>query len=384
MELTSWELLTLLSLATLGCLAATVRLWPRVAAARPGAVAARAGLLIGCQVVLILTLIVGLNGYYLFYGTWHDLLGAAGGKVRTEQGRRPPAPPNAAVASQVVRKVAAELDPGAAGRTGHADPARDGQVEHLAIHGVRTGIDAESYVYLPPQYFQPGFAARRFPVALFIAGYPASDRLTWIDKGHLPEEAARAQAAGRAQPMIYVMMRPTVKDGWDTECADVPGGPKVETFFAQDVPEAIAGTYRTPRSAKGWGVAGYSTGGYCAAKLAMLHSDRFSAAANMAGHFHALLDTTTRDLYNGSPALRRSSNLIWRLQNLPQPPLSILVASADVGENTFPSAQRFMRAARPPLVVDTVLLPTGGHNFKTFRKYIPPTVQWLSAQLRGE
>ena len=36
------------------------------------------------------------------------------------------------------------------------------------------------------------------------------------------------------------------------------------------------------------------------------------------------------------------------------------------------------------LVVDKLLLPTGGHNFKTFRKYIPPSIAWLSAHLKGE
>ncbi|WP_131762876.1 alpha/beta hydrolase, partial [Actinomadura fibrosa] len=288
--------------------------------------------------------------------------------------------PRAAAVTQVVRTVRAGLGPA---RGGGRDPARDGQVEHLDIRGVRTGIASEAYVYLPAQYFQPAYAARRFPVVVLLAGYPAADRKVWISKGHIPRDAADATAAGRVQPMIYVMMRPTVRNGWDTECADVPGGPAVETFFAQDVPEAIATTYRTPDDRRGWGLAGYSTGGYCAAKLALLHSDRFAAAVSMAGHFEALLDPTTRALYGGSRALRRSSDLTWRLRNLPQPPVSILVASADVGEKTFPSARRFMAAARPPLVVDSVLLRTGGHNFKTFRMYIPPSLRWLSARLRA-
>ncbi|MGI5164826.1 alpha/beta hydrolase [Spirillospora sp. CA-253888] len=381
MELTSWGLLGLLTASTLGCLAATVWLWPRLAGRGVVRAALRPVLLLGTQVVVVLTLLTGVNSYYLFYGTWKDLLSAAGGKAQQKQQVRPPARADTAASSQVVRKVTPDLAPG---RKGKGGPGVNGQVEHLEIRGVRTGIESEAYVYLPPQYFQPQYATRRLPVAVFIAGYPAADRLTWIDKGHLPEEALAMGGSGQIQPMIYVMMRPTVQDGWDTECADVPGGPKVETFFAQDVPEAIAGTYRTPLSRKGWGLAGYSTGGFCATKLAMLHSDRFAAAASMAGHFHALLDTTTRDLYSGSKEIRRNNNLIWRLKNLPQPPVSVLVGSALVGEKTYPSAQKFMAAARPPLQVDKVLLPTGGHNFKTFRKYIPPTMKWLSGHLQGE
>ncbi|QXJ21905.1 esterase [Actinomadura graeca] len=380
MGLTSWGLLVLLASLTSGSLAATVWAWPRAASAGLRAAAGRVLLLLGCQLTVLVTLVTALNGYYLFYGSWADLASAAGGRAQAAR-HGPAAVPNARAASQVVRKVRESLAPARAGRP---LPERDGQVEHLDIRGIRTGISSEAYVYLPPQYFQRPFAARRLPVVIFIAGYPAADRQVWIGKGHVPDTVAREQRAGRVQPMIYVLMRPTVEDGRDTECADVPGGPKVETFFAQDVPEAISETYRTAYDRAGWGLAGYSTGGYCATKLAMLHSGRFAAAVSMAGHFHALLDTTTGDLYGGSARLRRDNDLIWRLRNLPQPPVSVLVASADVGEKTFPSARRFMAAARPPLVVDRVLLPTGGHNFKTFRKYIPPSIRWLSAHLKGE
>ncbi|TDD65827.1 alpha/beta hydrolase [Actinomadura rubrisoli] len=380
MGLTSWGLLGLLAVVVFACLGATVWAWPRVASRGARAAGVRVLLLLGCQVAVMLTLITALNSYYLFYGTWTDLISAAGGNAQAGR-HKPPPNPNAAAATEVVRTVRAKLGPS---RGGKHVPERDGQVEHLDIRGIRTGISAEAYVYLPPQYFQPAYAARRLPVVILIAGYPAADRLVWISKGHIPQDAAQAGAAGQIQPMIYVMMRPTVEDGWDTECADVPGGPKVETFFAQDVPEAVSATYRAPYGRQGWGLAGYSTGGYCATKLTLLHSDRFAAGVSMAGHFHALLDTTTRELYGGSKSLQRGNDLIWRLRNLPQPPVSILVASADVGEKTFPSAQRFMAAARPPLVVDKVLLPTGGHNFKTFRKYIPPSVRWLSGHLRGE
>lgn len=378
MGLTSWGLLGLLSSITFACLGATMWAWPRVASPGPRAAGVRVLLLLGCQLPVLLTLLTALNGYYLFYGSWQDLTSAAGGRAQVRQ-HGPTPNPNAA--ARVARKVREGLAPGGSGR--HV-PARDGQVEFLNIQGIRTGISSQAYVYLPPQYFQPAYAAKRLPVVILIAGYPASDLRVWLRKGQIPQDALQAGAAGRIQPMIYVMMRPTVEKGWDTECADVPGGPKVETFFSQDVPEAIAQTYRVASDRKGWGLAGYSTGGYCATKLAMLHSDRFAAAASMAGHFHALLDTTTRDLYGGSKDLQRASDLIWRLKNLPQPPVSILVASASVGEKTFPSAQRFMAAARPPLVVDKVLLPTGGHNFKTFRKYIPPSIRWLSTHLQGE
>lgn len=377
MGLTSGGLIALLSVLTIVALAGTVWVWPRLTTGGIGFLAMRAGVLLGGQTLIVLLLLVIVNAYYQFYGNWNDLMGAAGGKTTIHQ--HPQTRPNAAATTQVTRTITAKLGPGHGAR-----PSRDGQLQHLEIHGVRTGLSGDAYVYLPPEYFKKEFAAKRFPVVMMIAGYPSVDHLTWIDKGHVPDEAAKQLSAGQIQPMIYVMMRPTVEPGWDTECADVPGGPKVESFFAQDVPDAVQGAYRTAQARKGWGIAGYSTGGYCATKIAMLHSDRFSAAASMAGHFNAILDRTTRNLYDGSADLRRDNNLTWRLKNLPQPPISVLVASASIGEKTYPSAVQFMKQARPPLIVDEKLLPTGGHNFKTFRKYIPPVIHWMSTHLQGE
>ncbi|WP_067813631.1 alpha/beta hydrolase [Actinomadura kijaniata] len=385
MGLTSWSLLGLLALLTFGCMAATVWGWSRLAKPGPVRAAARLGVLVGTQVVVLLTLLTAVNKHYLFYDSWQGLMGAAGGDARQKQqtGRH-----NAVAAGNLgngrVAASRADLKPRTDLNPAKGKPEKVGRVDYMTIQGVRTGIESEAYVYLPPQYFQPGYAQKRLPVALYIAGYPAANRLTWIQNGHIPEEVLNLGKAGKVKPMIHVMMRPTVHEGWDTECADVPGGPKVETFFAQDVPEAVMGAYRTARDRQGWGVAGYSAGGYCAVKLAMLHSDRFVAGATLGGHFRAILDTTTRQLYDRSRELRQRNNLIWRLENLPQPPVSIMVGSALVGEKTYKDAQKFMAAARPPLRVDKVLLPTGGHNFKTFRKYIPPTLEWMSDHLKGE
>lgn len=54
---------------------------------------------------------------------------------------------------------------------------------------------------------------------------------------------------------------------------------------------AIAGSYRVQE--RGWGATEDSTGGYCAAKLAILDSDVFTAAVTLSGYFHTLRDSTT-------------------------------------------------------------------------------------------
>ena len=159
------------------------------------------------------------------------------------------------------------------------------------------GLSEHAFVWLPPQYYQPAWAHRVFPAAEVLTGYPGND-LSLVNRMNYPQVVQQQVAAGHARPMVLVMLRPTVVPPRDTECTDVPAGPQVETFLAQDVPVAIRDALRV--RPVGWGAIGDSTGGYCAAKIAMMHSDVFSAAVALSGYYHTLQDSTTGDLWGGS------------------------------------------------------------------------------------
>jgi hypothetical protein len=158
-----------------------------------------------------------------------------------------------------------------------------GRVESVTITGVRSRLASHAFVYLPPQYFQAAYRRRAFPAAQVFTGFPGTD-LNLLKGLDFPGRLLDEMKAHRARPTVLVMMRPSVNFPRDTECTDVPSGPQALAFFAQDVPLAIAGTYRV--QTRGWGAIGDSTGGYCAAKLAMLHSDVFTAAVALSGYFH--------------------------------------------------------------------------------------------------
>jgi S-formylglutathione hydrolase FrmB len=178
------------------------------------------------------------------------------------------------------------------------------------------------------------------------------------------------------------MLRPSVAPPRDTECTDVPNGPQAETYFAEDVPAALASVYRTAEYASGWSTMGDSTGGYCAVKLAMRHSDRYSAAVSLAGYYHALQDITTGDLYGHSRPYREANDLLWRLRHLPPPPVALLLTTSRVGEKNYPQTRRFLALARPPTRVASITLPFGGHHFSTWQRELPAALHWLGARLR--
>ena len=421
MGLTSGAFLLVMVGAALGWIAATAAAWPRLArrSAWPtnwtgagrlaGRLAGRAGLLVGSQVLVLAAVLVWLNSYFAFFGSWSELFGYSGAAKKAAPVsvarpsdpfvKSPGATPLTDGSSRSLKKSVLfygfGLGPGSGepGLPPHASgpavdrlvtlpgAARYGEIARVQIKGLRTGLTASSgYIYLPPQYFGRKYAHDRFPAVLALTGYPGGAR-SIIDRLGLTITAHRLVAAGRARPVVYVMLNVSPVFPRDTECTNVPAGPQVLSFFAVDVPLAIEQTFRVTTSRAGWGTLGYSTGGYCAAKLAMLYPGTFSASVSMAGYYTALRDSTTGNLYGGSLAYRNENNLDWRLRHLPAPPVSVLVTSSKVGENTYPGALEFLRLIRPPMHAYAYIIPVGGHNFGVWNQELPPALRWLTSRL---
>ncbi|MET7301109.1 alpha/beta hydrolase-fold protein [Embleya sp. NPDC005575] len=373
MGLTSLKLIILLGVVAFAVLAAAVFFWPRLSRQGVLPILGRIGILLSAQVLLMATVAVIGNRYFVFYTTWDDLLGHTGKPVVNFGASGPGDVP------RLVKENGTETIDVPQGK----NPQAAGRIMLVDVAGRRSGMGTPALVYLPPQYFQAQYKDRRFPVVVVLTGYPGNER-NLVTRLELPKFAANEIAAGRVQPTIYVMMKPSVGADRDTECTDVPGGPQVGMFFSQDLPEAISQAYRVAPGARNWAMLGDSTGGYCSAKLAMLHSDRIGAGVALSADYGAPLDGDTGDLYGGSKAYRNQNDLMWRLKNMPMPPVSLLLTSSESGEPNLPETKEFQRLAKPPLKVDTLLLPTGGHNFKTWQAVLPDALRWLSAQQKSD
>jgi len=418
MPLISGQFVALLSLVAAATMAATVMLWPHVARRKGSHAAARTALLIAAQFTAIVAVLGGLNAYFSFIVSWSDLFGihtsatsgpkaisrpatvatpiiitrtqgapgaAAARDTRRRDGQTRPAPhtpalpPAATTATSPAATSPGAASPGATFRTGRA--VDRGEILTVQISGERTGITVpRSYVYLPPQYFQPAYARRLFPAVLVLTGYPGDPRAE-ITRLNLPAAVATGIAAGRLHPAVFIMMFSSVDMPRDTECTDIPGGPQAETFFSQDVPLAVEQTFRVATGAGGWAVMGDSTGGYCALKLAMTHSDRFGSAVSLSGYYSALQDFTTGSLYGHSAAYRAENDLFWRLGHLPPPPVSVLLTTSRTGENDYQPTLQFLRMIRPPMHGYGLILPVGGHSFRTWKRELGQTLTWLSQRL---
>jgi enterochelin esterase-like enzyme len=355
--------------------AGTLRAWPKLAQRSADHLAGRIGLLLATQLSVLAAFAAVVNKQFEFYTNWDDLLGTVQGGTATVADQAP-----AAVGAGVVGPQISVHATGGSAVVGGSDPSRYGEIQYVAIHGLRTGLSESAQVYLPPQYFQRSYAKTQFPAAIVIAGYPGTPDELSLSLG-FPKQLLAEMHAKHAGPMVLIMVSPEIVGGRDTECTDVPGGPQTETFWAQDLPEAVDSTYRVMTWTKGWGLIGVSTGGYCSLKLAMMDSDRFAAAADISGYFDALQDHTTGTLYADSQDVRNENDLMWRIEHLPPPPVSALLTTSKTGEVNYQPTMQFAALAKAPMQVSTLAEPEGGHNFEAWSVEIGPALAWLSDHL---
>ncbi|MFJ9697109.1 alpha/beta hydrolase [Kitasatospora sp. NPDC101183] len=383
MELTSDLLVNSLLALGAAALVTTLWLWPRLARQRPLPVLGRIGLLTVTQAAVLAVLALSVNNSFGFYTSWDDLLNPGGAKLaltsnENHKGGTPVSDALVQPTNEGGLETVTDLPKG--------PPEEAGKVESVRVTGKETGLSDQMFVYLPPEYFDPKFALVRFPVLMTIAGFPGTT-LNLMKELPVVRTAAELQKTGKMPPTIVVLARPTVAPPRNTECVDVPGGPRTESWFVKDVPEALRTTYRTGRTAGSWAVFGYSTGGSCAMRLAMRFPNVYGSAVGLHGDFTVHEDQFTGgSLFNGDKALAQQSDLSWRLQNLPAPPLSMLVVSTRK-ESDYPQTVRFVEqaqqvaAANPQFSVESLYLDDGGHNFDSWVRELPASLEWVGAHL---
>ncbi|MFB7931207.1 alpha/beta hydrolase [Streptomyces sp. NPDC056039] len=371
MGLTSNNVLLLAALSAVLLFAGTVWLWPRLARRGWRAVCGRVGLLLATQLALFAAVGLAANQAFGFYASWADLFGQEKDQGVVVDHARGDGP---------LEVVATRRVPGAGG----AQPQVGGRIQEVGIVGRTTRIATPAYVYLPPEYFQPRYRTRSFPAAVVLTGYPGTASAL-VEKLHYPRTALELARAGRMKPTILVMLRPTVAPPRDTECVDIPGGPQTESFFARDLPDALRSQFRVVAKPGRLGIVGNSTGGYCALKIAMHHPDVYAAGAGLSAYYKAPIDATTGDLFQGDKGLRNRADLWWYLKHRPAPDTSLLVTSSREGESNYKDTLRFIERVKNTgrTRISSIVLESGGHNFNTWRREIPATLEWISGRLDG-
>jgi S-formylglutathione hydrolase FrmB len=360
MSITGGWTLTLAVLAAVSAVAGTTALWNRTGGAWlrwP----LRASMLTACQLTACLVLALVINDQGQFFTSWSDLLGTASGTSNT------PARSGAFDHTLAVQQ--------AAGRRG-----KQSIIVPVSVPDAGADRWHSALVYLPPEYFQPAYANRSFPVIELLAGYPSSPG-TWTGPMAMQHFADTEIAAGRAVPFIAVMPDQNYLPGRDGECINAVGGPQVETTLTVDVRRTIERDFRVSDDRMSWGVAGFSTGGFCATNIAVRHPDMYAAAVSMSGNIEPYVDRRTGRLFGNSLAARHANDPLWHFEHRPGPDIALLLTSSRQERQVNAWAYRLAAAARLPTRVELLSVPRGGHNFHVWRAVEPVMFDWLSYHL---
>ncbi len=385
--LTSGLLATLLLCATLALPLATVLTGRRRAArSSVGRDVAQWVLIVASQVAGILAVLAVINNQFGLYASWEDLLGRASGDgSNVIQSPTAPAGPKASshrsratgLSSLVApARPVPELSPIPwsaglpAGFTSY-----DSDTTYLAMVAVPgSSVPLRLYVALPPEYFQPAYARARFPVVELFHGYPGTPT-TWF---HAMDVRARLRDAvgGGGTPFVLVVPQISVPGSPDLECTDLPGQPQVATFLTAEVHSIVASRFRVRQDRAGWGLMGYSEGGYCAAQLTLRHPDLYAAGVSISGY-----DAPQSSEFLSKPSQLAAGRLATLLRTAPA--VALLASASREDPQSSGSLTALRREARPPTFVTTTLYPQGGHNTGQWSAQLAQDFLWLSRQVGG-
>jgi S-formylglutathione hydrolase FrmB len=156
-------------------------------------------------------------------------------------------------------------------------------VPGITLAGNPLGDPAERKVpvYLPPSYDEK----RRFPVIYLLAGF-ASTGASFMNysfgRKSVPEMVESLIANGKMQETILVMPDCMTRYG-GSQYVDSTATGNYETYLVDELIPCIDRTLYTFAAKEHRAVAGKSSGGFGALRLAMKHSDQFSAVACHSG-----------------------------------------------------------------------------------------------------
>ncbi len=322
--------------------------------------------------------VLGVNKYYGYYQTW----GAVTADLTNHGVSAAPQVPAITLASG---SRSGTLD----GSRAHLRLAQQqGYTVRLMVTGPRSRITRAVYVYLPPQYFQPGYRAYRFPVIELLHGQPGKPE-DWISVVGVTSTLRHLLAEKVARPAVLVM--PDVNGGRaiSLQCLNQVGGPQDLTYLAVDLPTQIARILRVQRPGPAWGVAGYSEGGFCAANMALHYPHRYGFAGVLSGYFKPLDNQLAGpgrlvSPFGGNLTLEEENTPLQEIATLPAGaliPRFWLGAGADDGQDVANAKVFWQEVRRYQAHVPLTLTAGCGHTMATWRAQVPSMLTWMTRGL---
>ena len=344
---------------TVAALLLTVVFWHKFAIHNWKTITARFSTIFLIQALALTSMGISINRSGEFYSSWSDLFGAQG------QYQKIALSPSAL--SQISAKEILS-----------ADHTKGGSlIFRKVIKGASSGISNVVYVVASPKVAKSLESSAHsignsYQVVELFPGTPGVPQ-TWIGTLDGITTMENLENSGKIPPTIAVIPAINVQPGHDTECLDFTFGAHVESWGTRDM-KTFMQTFMGIDN-RLWSSFGYSTGGWCAAEVAVLHQDQYSQGVSLAGYFKPLLSIGLSK--REKSYLTSKYDLISHLKRGPRNTKMMIIASVkDRFANS--AAQKFMQSANSLIPIKYIPIPAGGHNIKVWKPFIASGFLWIS------
>jgi enterochelin esterase-like enzyme len=262
-----------------------------------------------------------------------------------------------------------------------------GYTLRVMVAGSVSHITRVVYIYLPPQYFGTQYARYKFPAVELIPGQPGEPQ-DWINVAGIEVTLNELIERNEAKPAVLIMPDANGSPRVSEQCLNQVGGPQDLTYLALDVPNAMSRMLRLQAPGAGWGVAGYSEGGFCAANMALRYRYRYGYSASLSGYFAPMLNrlpgaTKSVSPFDGNRKLRAVNTPLDEVLALaPGARLPQFWLAAGTGDTDDVANAEYFRQEllehEAPVPLD---LTPGGHDMGAWHAEIPPMLSWMTSGL---
>lgn len=254
-----------------------------------------------------------------------------------------------------------------------------GSVErHFLSSVLLSGQTWDYYVYLPPSYYRPGEARRRYPVLYLLHGTPGASS-NWLLRGKLADTVDRLLRQRRLRPLIVVM--PEGNGGWlkDSEYVNRwDGRENVEDYLVYDLVQEVDIRFRTRPNQRWRALGGISEGGYGAMNLGLKHREVFGAILCHSGYFRALDSWPERLVFGDDANLKRRNSPLDYLGDLGDLGGTAIYLDAGTERGLYRAqAEELHRRLKALGIPHEFHLFPGGHNWAYWSQHLVDSLGFL-------
>jgi S-formylglutathione hydrolase FrmB len=260
-----------------------------------------------------------------------------------------------------------------------SDPMMTGKVVPVSLPGARSGINRTGYVYLPPEYFQPAYAHTHFPVVELLHGTPGY-AASWLVHMHTDALANQLISHRLMGPMVLVMPATYTAHTYQ-ECLNSGRG-QDDTYLTYDVRHDVEARFRVATTPAEWAVSGISSGGYCAANLALRHPAMWGASGIISGYFRPE-DGPAANVLDHDVAAEDANDplLLARSLTARSAPLPSFWLSAGLNDPADIAGARAFATALHGIERVTLFRDPGSHDFYSFGPAFARVLPWAWTQI---